>query len=66
MPSQRPQLPPSSSIDNAAYWLTRAEEVQAVAEGMIDPQTRLKLLELAEAYKSLAEHAYQRARRHIA
>ena len=55
MPSQRPQLPPSSSIDNAAYWLTRAEEVQAVAEGMSHPQTRLKLLELAEAYKSLAE-----------
>jgi hypothetical protein len=66
MPSQRPQLPPLSSIDNAAYWLSRAEEVQAAAEGMFDPRTRLKLLELAEAYRGLAENAYQRSKHHIA
>jgi hypothetical protein len=63
MPNPHPQFPLSTSIDNAAYWLARAEEVQVIAEGMIHHETRLKLLELAEAYRGLAENAYRRSMR---
>jgi hypothetical protein len=50
-------------IDNAAYCLNRAEEILTIAEGMTNRQARLELLGVAEGYKRLAEHAYQRAKR---
>jgi hypothetical protein len=38
-------------IDDAAYWLDRAEEVQTIAEGMAHPETRAQMLALAHTYK---------------
>lgn len=49
-------------IDDAAYWLDRAEEIQTAADGMIHPETRAQMLKLAESYKHLAERAYERAK----
>jgi len=38
-------------IDDAAYWLDRAEEIMAIVEDMNDPYARLMLFELAQTYK---------------
>lgn len=72
MPSSRPQPSDPTSfhfsptrklpIDDAAYWLDRAEEIETAAEGMIHPETRAQMLRLAESYKRLAERAYERAK----
>jgi hypothetical protein len=48
--------------DNAAYWLDRAEEVQTIAVGMSQPETRGRMLALAHTYKVMAERAYVRAK----
>jgi len=50
------------SIDDVAYWLDRAEEVQITAEGMAHPETRGRMLALAHTYKVMAERAYVRAK----
>ena len=50
-------------IDDAAYWLDRAEEIKTIAEGIGNPHARLLMLDLAETYKRLAEQAYERANR---
>ena len=49
-------------IDDAAYWLDRAEEVQTIGEGMAHPDTRARMLALAHTYKVLAERAYVRSK----
>ena len=49
-------------IDDAAYWLDRAEEIRAIVEDMKDPDARLMVLDLAQTYKEMAERAYQRAK----
>jgi hypothetical protein len=48
-------------IDDAAYWLDRAEEIQALAEDMKDPAARILLLDVAKTYKKMADRAYERA-----
>lgn len=53
---------PRRTIDDAAYWLERAEELQAIGEGMTHPDTRAQMLKLAQTYKQMAERAYQLAR----
>jgi hypothetical protein len=50
------------AIEDAAYWLDRAEEVQTIAEGMTHPETRSRMLGLAHTYKVMAERAYLRAK----
>jgi len=49
-------------IDDAAYWLDRAEEVQLIAEDMTHPESRAQMLRVAETYKRLAQRAYERAK----
>jgi hypothetical protein len=49
-------------IDDAAYWLDRAEELRIIADDMIDPDTRLMMLDLAQTDKEMADRAYQRAK----
>ena len=50
------------SIDDAAYWLDRAEEVQLFAEGMTNSGPREQMMRVAESYRRLAELAYERAK----
>ena len=49
-------------IDDAAYWLGRAEEIMAIVEDMKDPDARLMMFELAQTYKEMADRAYRRAK----
>ena len=49
-------------IDDAAYWLDRAEELRTIADSMSHPDTRLMMLDLAQTYKEMADRAYQRAK----
>jgi len=72
MPNSSHQQPPAPtidfsptrklSIDDAAYWLDRAEEVQLFAEGMTNPEPRAQMMRAAETYRRLAELAYKRAK----
>jgi hypothetical protein len=65
MPRKHPlvgRFPPEQPIDQAAYWLGRAEEIQTLAESLGNPHARLMMLELAETYKKMAERANSRAR----
>jgi hypothetical protein len=50
------------SIDDAAYWLDRAEEIQTIAESMSHPDTRVLMLDLADSYKRMAERALVRGK----
>jgi len=50
------------AIDDAAYWLDRAEEVQTIAEGIVHTETRARMLALAHTYKVIAERAYVRSK----
>jgi hypothetical protein len=58
------QRPPLNQvpIDDAAYWLSRAAEVETIAEGMTYEDTRGQMLRIAKSYKLIAEHAYRRAK----
>ena len=47
------------SIDDAAYWFDRAEEIQSIAEGMSHPKTRMLMLDLADSYKLMAKGALE-------
>ena len=40
---------------SAEYWFSRAEEARVVAEQMRNPETRLFMLGIAQAYSHLAE-----------
>jgi hypothetical protein len=44
-------------VYDAEYWLTRAAEIRAVAEGMRDPISKQIMLQVAEDYQGLAEGA---------
>jgi len=70
-PAMRQQAPASPftfsptrrrPIDDAAYWLDRAEEVQTIADGMVHTEARARMLALAHTYKVMAERAYVRAK----
>jgi hypothetical protein len=49
----------SSHVDDPQYWLDRAEEIRALAEGMTE-QKRGSLLEIVRDYEDLAQRALQR------
>jgi len=50
------------AIDDATYWLDRAEKVQTIAEGIVHCEARARMLALAHTYKVMAERAYVRAK----
>jgi predicted S18 family serine protease len=41
----------------AKYWRSRAEESRTIADLMRNPETKQMILEVAESYDRLAEHA---------
>jgi hypothetical protein len=47
----------SSHLDDPQYWLDRAEEMRALAEGMTDEQKRGSPLEIVRDYQDLAQRA---------
>ena len=68
MPTFRRQLQVPSkcsplAIDDAARLLDRYEEVRVIAEAMRHAEPRRQMFKIAETYKRLAQHAYERARR---
>jgi hypothetical protein len=46
-----------STIQDAKYWRSRAEETRAQAEQMSNPEIRGELLKIAAAYEQLAKFA---------
>jgi hypothetical protein len=49
-----------SILDNAAHWRARAEESRRLAEQLYDTTSRRMMLQVAESYERLAEHAEKR------
>jgi len=52
-----------ADLDEAARLFDRAEETQTLAEAMMQSETRLEMLKIADTYKRLAERALKRAKR---
>jgi hypothetical protein len=48
-------------LDNAAHWRARAEESRVIAEQLQDPESRRMMLNVADSYERLVEHAERRA-----
>jgi hypothetical protein len=53
-------------IDDAKHWRDRACEARAVAEGLIDPQSKRIMLDIAEGYERLALRAGERGKERAA
>jgi hypothetical protein len=51
-----------SPIDDALFWLDRAEQAREVAGQLTDPGAKQAVLELAESYERLARTDANRAR----
>jgi len=49
-------------IDDAAYWLDRAEELKTIADGMSHAPARLMLQDLAQTYEEMADRVYRHAK----
>jgi len=49
-------------INDPKHWRDRAEEVRAHAEQMIDPDSKRKMLRIADDYEELARRAEKRLR----
>ena len=47
-------------VQDAKYWRERAVEARAVAEEMLDPETKRILEGIAQSYDRLAQHAKTR------
>jgi hypothetical protein len=50
-----------SFINDPEHWRSRAREARAIAEQMIDADSRSAMLRIADDYDRLAERAAQRA-----
>lgn len=48
-------------IENPKHWRERASAIRSLAERMPDPDVQRRLLESAEEYERLADHAENRA-----
>ena len=51
---------PSRSLDDAKNWRDKASHSRAVAECLSDPESRRLMLQIAEIYDRLVEHAEKR------
>jgi hypothetical protein len=51
-----------SVLYNVPLWLGHAEEARALAEDMTDPETKQKMLAVAEGYDHIAELAKEQAK----
>jgi len=51
---------PSSHLNDPEHWRDRAKEVRAMAEGMVDPVSKEKMLDVANNYEYLAKRAEDR------
>jgi hypothetical protein len=49
-------------INDPKHWLERAEEARTVAEQLTDPDSRSRMLRIAEDYEELARRAEARLR----
>ena len=57
MPHKPPNPLPRSLVDDAAHWHFRGKQMRALAEQMMDEETRAIMLRLAGDYDLLAERA---------
>ena len=48
---------PTSQVDDAEYWLKRAEEARMLAEQMKDTNTKSLMLGVAESYEKISKWA---------
>jgi hypothetical protein len=48
-------------LDDPEHWRSRAEEARTVAEQLTDPIAKAMMLQIAEDYDRIADHAQQRA-----
>ena len=51
---------PSSHLNDPEHWRDRAKEARAMAEGMVDPFSKEKMLDVATSYEHLAKRAEDR------
>ena len=49
------------SIDDPAYWRSRADEARAIADQLGDEDARRTMLEIAAGYERMAARAAKRA-----
>jgi hypothetical protein len=52
---------PDWLLDNPRHWPAREEEIRVLTELMRNPETRRRMLKVADEYARLAELAEQRA-----
>jgi hypothetical protein len=53
-----------SKINDPEYWRRRAGEARTVAHELTDPETKRKMIKIAEDYETLAIRPVQRLRQH--
>jgi hypothetical protein len=56
-------MPASFSVDDPNHWRARAEEARTLADEMSDETSRHVMLQIADGYERLAEHAEERAKK---
>jgi hypothetical protein len=59
---RRGERMPSDPSDPVAHWQALADEARAAAEEMVDPQSRVILLTIAQGYERLAKRAKDRTK----
>jgi hypothetical protein len=47
-------------MNDPDHWRDRAEEGRRIAEDMVDPEAKRMMLDIADGYDRLAEHAEKR------